>query len=295
MGVIKMNHVSAFLGFCLLVTSCQTSQTAARPASKPHVGPVNQSAKLIEIDKPDTLVFRYTDFTKSAGECDSSLAACAKISLHYPIFSGSGDESSLAALNQFIQQFLLTSSTADSTVYPNPEMFSENFFHEYAEMQSEIPDYVVGWELIRQVQVIYSTSKVTSLRATSYAFTGGAHGNSDVQLTSYWRDSGEPVELNDILIPENQLKLNSIAEAIFRKDKNIRENENLDEAGYWFEKNHFMLNRNFAISETGLLFHFNAYEIAPYSYGGTELMIPFSELSALLRPELQWRVLIQPR
>ena len=281
MGVIKMNHVSAFLGFCLLVTSCQTSQTSARPASKPHIGPVNQSAKLIEIDKPDTLVFRYTDFTKSAGECDSSLAACAKISLHYPIFSGSGDESSLAALNQFIQQFLLTSSTADSTVYPNPEMFSENFFHEYAEMQSEIPDYVVGWELIRQVQVIYSTSKVTSLRATSYAFTGGAHGNSDVQLTSYWRETGERIQLSDILSVNSLDMLNAIAENNFRRDRDIPGDLSLEEAGYWFKDDQFRLNDNFAVGKSGLIFHFDQYEIAPYSFGPIEITIGYDQIDFL--------------
>lgn len=286
MVVSKMNPILSLLNFCLLLVSCQTSQTTTTaPAPTPVSSAIAsvQSNLATRTTKSDTFVFHYTDFENSAGECDSALAACAKITFRYPIFSDFGGEKCISVLNQAIQQFLLTSATGDSMVSPDLETFSENFFREYGTMREDIPDYVVGWELNREVQVIYNSSKITSLCASSYAFTGGAHGNSSVQMASFRRATGERVQLSDILSADALDRLNTIAEKNFRRDREIPDNLSLEEAGYWFKDNQFMLNDNFAVGKSGLIFHFNQYEIAPYAFGPIDVTIGYDQIDPITK------------
>ena len=40
-----------------------------------------------------------------------------------------------------------------------------------------------------------------------------------------------------------------------------------------------------AIAEDGLIFHYNAYEVAPYALGSTQILLPWETIASLLRPD----------
>jgi len=63
----------------------------------------------------------------------------------------------------------------------------------------------------------------------------------------------------------------------------LKPDENLEEAGFWFNEGNFKLNDNFLITTDGLKFFFNSYEIGPYAIGTTELLIPFSRIKNILK------------
>jgi hypothetical protein len=79
--------------------------------------------------------------------------------------------------------------------------------------------------------------------------------------------------------------LNNVAEKIFCKVKELKPEDNLEEAGFWFKGNKFSFNENFGIRNEGLVFYFNSYEIAPYAMGPTEIMIPYSEIKNLVKQD----------
>ncbi|NJK29927.1 MAG: DUF3298 domain-containing protein [Acaryochloris sp. SU_5_25] len=78
-------------------------------------------------------------------------------------------------------------------------------------------------------------------------------------------------------------KLNTIAEKHFRQVRKLAANESLNRAGFWFEKDQFQVNANFAIAPQGLILFFNPYEIGPYVLGSTEIQIPYIELQTLIK------------
>jgi hypothetical protein len=47
----------------------------------------------------------------------------------------------------------------------------------------------------------------------------------------------------------------------------------------------FVPTDNFALTQEGMTVKYDAYTIAPYSYGEPELRIPYSALVGILRPE----------
>ena len=87
--------------------------------------------------------------------------------------------------------------------------------------------------------------------------------------------------LEDIISDKQQLT--GLAEKKFREMKNMGETDSLKDAGFWFDGNKFALSENFGVTETGLLFFYNPYEIAPWAMGSTELEIPFEEIQTLLK------------
>ncbi|MNV58716.1 hypothetical protein D3C71_1511030 [compost metagenome] len=102
----------------------------------------------------------------------------------------------------------------------------------------------------------------------------------------YW--NLDPKTLNEIslesLIKEGSLpELTAIGERIFRKNEKLSPTASLKD-NYFFEKDTFSLNSNFTITKEGLKFLYNPYEIKAYAYGSTELIIPFSELKAIAKP-----------
>jgi Protein of unknown function (DUF3298) len=59
--------------------------------------------------------------------------------------------------------------------------------------------------------------------------------------------------------------------------------ETYKEAGFWFKDNIFTLNNNFAITDQGILFYYNNYEIASYVYGPTKIFIPYDSIENLVK------------
>nr|MCU0409966.1 RsiV family protein [Bacteroidales bacterium] len=83
-------------------------------------------------------------------------------------------------------------------------------------------------------------------------------------------------------IPGYENELNNTAEKIFRAEKQLSPDANLESEGFWFEGNKFYLNKNFGIKNDGLVFYFNSYEIAPYAMGPTEIKIPYATIKKLV-------------
>jgi hypothetical protein len=112
--------------------------------------------------------------------------------------------------------------------------------------------------------------------------SGGAHPNSDLRFLNWNTKTDKLITLNDIFINGYKSKLTKIAEKIFRKEKALSETGSL---GYYsFENSTFALNNNFFIAPKGIGYFYNNNEIAPYSDGVTELLIPYQSIKNLLRP-----------
>lgn len=88
------------------------------------------------------------------------------------------------------------------------------------------------------------------------------------------------------MINGHEADLNRIAEKEFRKVREMKPEESLEDAGFWFENNKFSLNDNFAITEEGLIFYFNSYKVAaPYAAGPTEIVLNYREFKHLIKED----------
>ena len=137
------------------------------------------------------------------------------------------------------------------------------------------------WDLEATIEIEDTYSNFVALTFSGWSYTGGAHGNGFVSTHMIDKTDGRLLGLPDFII--NVEELNKIAEPIFRKANNLQPNENLDDAGYWFPDSRFSVNDNFYFSDEMMVFYYNTYEIAPYSGGPTELIVPITEIKHLLK------------
>ena len=156
------------------------------------------------------------------------------------------------------------------------------FLADYEEFMSEDPAFVMPWSIEVEGQVLFENKHLISVALHQYTYTGGAHPNTYTSIYMMDKENGKPLQLVDLQTASDTLL--AIAEAAFRTEVEIGPEESLAEAGF-FEGEDFHLPANYALVEEGLMLYYNTYEIAPYVFGATEVLIPRANLAPALAIE----------
>lgn len=222
---------------------------------------------------------------RQAGDCDAPDQICANFQLTYPHITHAPSNRVKDRINENIMYEILDGSAATSL-----SAYADEFIQQW---QNEAGGVTGNWEEQTDVEVILNREMVFTTRKSTYRYLGGAHGLGTEKYTSYGTDGYELV-LEQIVFPEKITELTQIAERIFRQQYGIAPHGNLEDAGFTFDHNQFDLSNNFGLSEDGLVFHYNPYEIAAYAMGPTTLVLPYHEIRHLLLPCYarlgKWRV-----
>jgi hypothetical protein len=200
------------------------------------------------------------------------------------MITGAPSEALRAALTREIDSFLV-SSTGDSKQAATPEAAADQFLAEYRNARQESPDATPPWILNRKAEIAYQDPKVVSLRLSEEISAGGAHGNSTVRYASFDPATGRRLGLADLVTPAGEARLTELGERELRKKHQIPPEQSLADAGFTFEGGAFALSDEVAVLAEGLVVYYNTYEIAPYAYGPTEIVIPRSDLVPLAKPD----------
>jgi hypothetical protein len=184
-------------------------------------------------------------------------------------------------INHFIKEAILKTGPGKRPAQ-SMEGLMEQFIEEYKGVLKDFPDYSYDWSSEKTMDILYRDANVLSLRFRDFSYTGGAHPLTVVSYNSFDLHIGERLQLSDLFTTGFEEKLNAIAEAKFRAEKQIDSAENLNNAGFMFENDQFFLPDNFAIVEEGITFFYNSYEIAPYAMGATELILRYDELKGIM-------------
>ena len=119
-----------------------------------------------------------------------------------------------------------------------------------------------------------------------YVYTGGAHGSNFRQFVNYNLQTGEQIDEEQLFAENYQEPLTQLLlQYMVEQNYEIALIQDLQEAGYNVDDIH--PNDNFYLAEEGITYVFNPYDIAPYALGETEILIPWSALQNILKPEFQ--------
>jgi hypothetical protein len=128
--------------------------------------------------------------------------------------------------------------------------------------------------------VVEKSKKLLVVSVVSdYYFYMAAHPSVTLQLFNFDLTSGKTVALSDIFKAGYGKELTKIAEKLF-----IRQN---GYSGWDFSpgKGDFKLAQEFYLTENGIVFSYNQYEIGPYAAGMPEVTIPLDKIKHLLKDE----------
>lgn len=246
-------------GIACLLIGCQSNPRDG--THKPSYG----NSRIDTLNFRDTSIREFSPyFTENDGEIDTTFVAVT-----YPKFEDT-------VMNQIVKDNILLEGEQ------NIEQFMGNFLESYGNfMEENDVSYPLAWSKTTEIDVGLHTPQLIVLKNRTYEFSGGAHGNSFQLWNVYDIESYRKLPFNTF-IPDDKIKdFTKIAEKFFREHEGLADSVSLDKF-YFFEEGVFTLAANYGVSESGIVFHYNPYEIKPYVAGSTTVTIPFEAVQDYL-------------
>lgn len=158
------------------------------------------------------------------------------------------------------------------------ESFSEHLASEYRRTNLDILENIDGpmnlsWEYITDGQFTGTYKNYISYTVLLYTYTGGAHGMSITKAYVFDTKSGDVVDESEFFKEDYMPQLSAMLTA-HAKDNS----ENMPLFVSEVEP-----NGNFEVSEDGITYIYNPYDIAPYSEGTILITVPWKELKPILK------------
>lgn len=159
---------------------------------------------------------------------------------------------------------------------------SNLFYEEKAQLEDRTPSWY--WYLMRHSNKILHQGDSLLSYAVEYSdYRGGAHGSYRITYTNIDLNDLVTLTEEDLFVPNYFRPLTEKIVQQLMHDYNVEESDSLLMRGF-FTVEDIVPNNNFWLNEKGVNYSYNQYEIAPYSMGVIDVMVPYSELTDILIP-----------
>ncbi|HET7732455.1 MAG TPA: RsiV family protein [Paludibacter sp.] len=136
---------------------------------------------------------------------------------------------------------------------------------------------------------LLSDKNIYAYGVERYVYMGGAHGMETKNFYNFDLKTGKLITEKDLFKDNFESELAKLMKVrIIEESKEYKDEKNsepitdLEDTDFWTDS--IKSNGNFYITDEGINYVFNPYEIAPYYMGQTEVTLPFSRLKNLLKP-----------
>lgn len=274
-----------------MASACQwnTGEEKKSEASTPAQETVTQAkpAQTKPAQKKGNLTFSsYTYSVKKHIDNNPKLPGCSiDIDLSYPTGGNTGN----TTLNQLQRTFVnaLPEGMQESN---SPRTAAERFIENYtANYQAEIKPFLkkrrhreeawMNYEILVHSKNLYNANRFWGFSIESYTFTGGAHGMTTTSYTVVDLNSGKTLSLSDLFAESDYNLISRMLRQQLADDLGTSVDK-LNEKSY--ETENIIVDDNFMISDTGITWLFNPYDIAPYSTGTTRITLPYRAIVGYL-------------
>lgn len=172
--------------------------------------------------------------------------------------------------------------------------YIRNYFIEYLSQGKEAIDNYgedmdaaatwMSYEEITNGEVMYNDHGIIGYKLSRYSYTGGAHGQTDVELGVYDVHSQTSVTLHNIFKEIDLPKVNELIVNKLMSDYNCSTVEELSENDF-FSPEEIEATENFMLNDSAMVWLYDPYEIAPYSMGEIQVELKWDMLKDLILPE----------
>jgi len=229
----------------------------------------------------DSVKYKMKDFEKHYGDCGDQKTYCVEFSVQYPVIFDGPVDSVKTKLNNFIENVRFK-TFGNGKQYKSLDSAAADIIQSFKNFKKRFPKSANKWYVSKETSIDFNKYSIVCLKAAETSFLGGAHPNTVTNYFNFSLENGKRISLTDIIKRDSQVALTKIAERVFRVDHNMKRGETYKQAGFWFKNNGFWLPDNFAIEKSGLLFYYNDYEIAPYYYGPTKILVSYKKIKELI-------------
>ena len=239
------------------------------PIGQVPESPRVQSAARVPLAN-NTIPWRVVESTYVKPSCTG--ADCPTIKIRRLVFSGR------ERFNKFLDETLASLAELDTkqtAPFKTLAAFQKYFFT-VAKPK---------WEVVLEAGVRRDTPELVVVQLDSYVFAGGAHGASTTQYLNWLPKVDRLLTLETMILPNTARQFE---QALRRQHAEwLKTNTIAQENPAAYNKTWpFAMSDNVALLAEGLAVTYDPYVLAPYSFGRPTLVIPYSALNGILRPEL---------
>ncbi|MBS1782843.1 MAG: DUF3298 domain-containing protein [Bacteroidetes bacterium] len=157
------------------------------------------------------------------------------------------------------------------------------YFADYRSQLKDIdslrPIETFNYARYQTIMPVYNDRNLVTLQNDFYEFSGGAHGNYGTLFHTYDLINKKELKLSDF-IQIDSLTLQPIVERAFREQYRIKV-KNLSQVLF---DPHLATTDNFYITNKGIGFLYNPYEVASYAQGQINVFVPYTAFNRWLTP-----------
>lgn len=220
-----------------------------------------------QISSGEGLFAQQSKWKRSKPGCEGE---CPTLEVNTLIFAGK------PKLNRLVDHALAVMTgvnEADAPSYDSIEGF-ESFYWQVAGSRDSV---------LLAAKLRYRSKFLTVIELDSWQyFTGAAHGIGATQFLN-WDNAREGViPLDSVLVPGGRPRFEAALKQAHARWLQHQPDAQADPQT-WNRLWPFQPSDNYAFTDQGIVVKYNSYELAPYSYGQPELLIPYSELEGVLR------------
>lgn len=144
-------------------------------------------------------------------------------------------------------------------------------------------------ELIKSDSLTYNRGDLVSVKISQYAFNGGANGAASIQSGTYDLRNNAPLTVDQLFADGSEEPVNQLLLQALMTSFGVERVEELADKGVYFYEEAKM-GENFYLTQEGVTFFFNPYDIAAHFVGPIELTLPYGDLSGYLKGEYYKRL-----
>jgi hypothetical protein len=228
---------------------------------------------------PDTVATTVRDLHHETVDCRAHDEPCYTIDMVYPILLAVPGGDTLG-LNRAIRRSLNQGSNPETLAFDaDPDSL---LAARIAAFEKPLPNDAPWFDsTYARVESLLPGALTVSI--FNFSYMGGAHPNTTRVYAVLDPATAQAVPLDSVLVAGSRERLLAEAERAFRAGRGMAPDSSFAAAGFWFKEG-FELTPNWGFAPDGLLFHYNSYEVAPYSMGPTDALVPWSRLAGIVRP-----------
>ncbi len=253
-----------------------------------YLTPENETIDfLLKVDYPEGSIpldvsYLHSELELMPGKTDTP-EATIELTLLYPLTYSTNPAISDSVLKKIQLEFFGSGqqpNSPDTMLLAYENEYYQNF-RKQNQQWKETGGHSFSWEKMINTSVLYNSDYLLCMEFERYVFTGGTHGMSNIAYESINLLDGTSFTFENVFLPDSDSLLTQMLTAQLKSNRKLTVDGSLKQDGYFVDN--LTPNHNMFINASGIGFTYNPYEIAPYSYGITQVHLPWEAIKSLLR------------
>lgn len=237
--------------------------------------------------KNTSLEFQKIDYTRvicSVLTNDSS-RGCCKVDIQFLYPTAGVEPAILKKIQQQLMIYAFDSSYVKYDAQTAVDSFKSVTFAAYSKLIKDADTISIAKlkseEWTMNTVILYDSLGILSYELNKYSKVGDVE-TDHIQYLVFNLKTGDKISQNDIFEEGFEPKVADLLKQQIMIDNDFKSEEQMINGGFFYAMN-ILPNDNFNVTEEGISYIFNPYEIAVLGFGQVEVLLPFEKLKSVLK------------